>query len=409
MTRIISISTLPDELLIIIFTDIPGQCELPNEHKSLLPLQTVCQRWNVRLSVTRHDAALSDARHRVQALLKPILYRKLGIDTDLEPDDVLLLAASLARGRKDHSRDWSSHVRELIIWPHSEHLAEVKFILLCLERVQRLGIIYGGADRIQTPLLDACSHACSVSLSHLNLVGPETRAYAYIGRFRNLTSLRILNDVIEEPIPDGLASWDLPTLQFLAWEEPPSTYDLPEHALHAVRFLSRCSFPQLRTAVILIEVGEKDGPKHICHFLERHPTIDELLLRLAPGAYDKVLPHIRARRLSLRHCTEVEPCLLHHLSLTVQCLGLPVYLFDSALDAPDPQVNTADRMMPITETMKALLLQPRGVVQIDLSSAERQVLEFDCDLTPLDFRCVASSCARQDTTDETPAVATQTS
>jgi hypothetical protein len=394
MTRTISIATLPDELLIIIFTGFPGECEPRNEHKSLLPLQTVCQRWNVRLSVTRHNAALSDACRCVQVLSKPLLYRRLWIDTDFDPDDLLLLAASLALVRKDHSRDWSSHVRELTIWPHTEHLAEVKSILLCLERVQRLGVIYGGADRIQTPLLDACSHVCSVSLSHLNLVGPETRAYAYIKRFRNLSSLRILNDVIEEPIPDGLASWDLPTLQSLEWEEPHSTYDLPEHALHAVRFLSRCSFPQLRTATILIEVGEKDGPKHICHFLKSHPTIDELMLRLAPRAYDKIIPHAHVPRLSLQHCTEVEPSLLDHLSLTVQCLGLPVFLFDSALDAPDPQANAADVMMPITQTMKALLLKPRGVLQVQIASAEREISDFQADLTPLDFRCVASSFAR---------------
>jgi hypothetical protein len=145
------------------------------------------------VSKTSH-AALSDACRRVQALSKPILYRTLEFDTDLHPDDVLLLAASLAFGREDYSRDWSSHVRELRIWPYPEHLAAVKFILLRLERVQTLGVIYGGTDRIQTPLLDACSHACSVSLSHLNLVGPEPRAYAYIERFRNLTSLRILSE-----------------------------------------------------------------------------------------------------------------------------------------------------------------------------------------------------------------------
>jgi hypothetical protein len=318
-------------------------------------------------------------------LAMPVLYWTLRINNYQNSNPVHDLAICLSRGR-DRNRDWARYVRELMIESDMEEDEEIYGPLLesmpfveCLE-----------LNQVWTPrILAACARACAASLQTLIIIDGEPREYRYIGSFLPLTTIHIANSEMS-PTLGGVDGWQLPALTSITWEELGSG-NLPADDIQVIRFLSRCCFPQLQTATLLIDVSYDDGPTHIRRFLDAHPSIDTITLLLQPAIYEEVIPSVRTRRLDLKRCGEVDPSLLEHLSPAVKRLDLPVF-FES------PDFTLARGLALITDALEVQKIQPCGLVEVHLATGQRWGDDFEYPHriererhAPLEVHCAANA------------------
>jgi hypothetical protein len=156
-----------------------------------------------------------------------------------------------------------------------------------------------------SPELLVALRQCCPSLRSLEIwVGDESHeAMVQVGLFENVKHLSISRRFGRRNRPPlsnpmdrwaDAPSWNMPAVTHFSWHD---------QLLHLAAFVSRCWFPHLQhleLSFVNLE-GNLEGTTNICRFLDAHPHIRSIRIKVLHGENMSIIPSVRAQNLQLCH------------------------------------------------------------------------------------------------------------